>query len=120
MGKKGFTLTELLAVIVILSVISLIVVPVVVNVISSSKDIAYEQQIKFIVGSANNWLTENAVLLSKTEKNCITLSTLKESGYFNSSDIKDPKTGENLNGFVIFTYNDEYNQFDISYADTCE
>ena len=41
MKKKGFTLIELLAVIVILAVIALIAVPIVLQIINSSKKSSY-------------------------------------------------------------------------------
>ena len=42
MKKKGFTLIELLAVIVILAIIALIAVPVIMNIISSARESAFE------------------------------------------------------------------------------
>ena len=42
MKKKGFTLIELLAVIVILAIIALIAVPVIINIISSARNSAFE------------------------------------------------------------------------------
>ncbi|MBE6144895.1 MAG: prepilin-type N-terminal cleavage/methylation domain-containing protein [Firmicutes bacterium] len=42
MKKKGFTLIELLAVIVILAIIALIAVPVIINIISSARESAFE------------------------------------------------------------------------------
>ena len=44
--KKGFTLVELLAVIVILALIALITAPVVLNVIESSRDKTYRRSIE--------------------------------------------------------------------------
>ena len=43
--KKGFTLVELLAVIIILAVISTIVVPIVLNIVNDSKKSTYESSI---------------------------------------------------------------------------
>ena len=44
-SKKGFTLVELLAVIIILAVISTIVVPIVLNIVNDSKKSTYESSI---------------------------------------------------------------------------
>ena len=44
--KKGFTLAELLAVIVILGLLALIAVPVVLNKIKSTKEDLYNNQIE--------------------------------------------------------------------------
>ena len=45
-NKKGFTLVELLAVIVILGVLLMIAVPAIQNVIKKSKKNAFESQAK--------------------------------------------------------------------------
>lgn len=54
--KKGFTLVELLAVIVILAIILAIAIPGISNVINSSKEQAYESQKELIVNAAKKYL----------------------------------------------------------------
>ena len=49
MKKKGFTLVELLAVIIVLAVVALIATPMVLNTIEDSKKGAFEQSLKNIV-----------------------------------------------------------------------
>ena len=51
--KKGFTLVELLAVIVILAIISLIAVPIVISVINDSRDKALERSIDNYIHAVN-------------------------------------------------------------------
>ena len=58
MKKKGFTLMELLAVIVILSVISLITVPMVMNVIEDSKKKAAVESVNGVLDAADKYLIE--------------------------------------------------------------
>ena len=48
MNKKGFTLIELLAVIVILAIIMVIAVPQILNVINSSRESAWNDNLKMI------------------------------------------------------------------------
>lgn len=56
-NKKGFTLVELLAVIVILGVLLLIAVPAIQNVINSSKKQAFESQAKLLVENVETMLS---------------------------------------------------------------
>ncbi|MBQ9024260.1 MAG: type II secretion system protein [Bacilli bacterium] len=51
MNKKGFTLIELLAVIVILAIIMVIAVPQILNVINSSRESAWTNNVKLIARS---------------------------------------------------------------------
>lgn len=48
MNKKGFTLIELLAVIVILAIIMVIAVPQILNVIDTSREKAWDSNVKLI------------------------------------------------------------------------
>ena len=59
MKRKGFTLVELLAVIVILAVISIITIPMIGNVIEESKKKALEQSVNGLVESARYYSIEN-------------------------------------------------------------
>lgn len=61
MKKQGFTLVELLAVIVILAVIAIITIPLIGDVIEKSKKGALEDSAYGIVEAANLYYTENIV-----------------------------------------------------------
>nr|MBP3259240.1 thrombospondin type-1 domain-containing protein [Bacilli bacterium] len=56
MNKKGITLIELLAVIVIVSVVALIIVPTVNKVVESSKETAFRASVSGILDSATTYL----------------------------------------------------------------
>ena len=56
--KKGFTLVELLAVIVILALIALITIPVILNVIEKSKLKTYQRSIDSYGGAVNKAIAE--------------------------------------------------------------
>lgn len=56
--KKGFSLVELLAVIVILGLIALITVPIVLNQIKSTKEDLYNTQIELIQKGAISYVTD--------------------------------------------------------------
>jgi len=58
MNKKGFTLVEVLAVIVLISVIALITVPIIGNVIQTSKENAFIDTGYGLVKSAQTYQLE--------------------------------------------------------------
>ena len=94
--KKGFTLVELLGVIVILSVIGLLVTPLVLNVINESRNDVNDAQIQSIKRAAKNYTTDN-VLNMKCESGCrVTLEALIDGGYLESKDLKNAKTNESI------------------------
>ena len=102
---KGFTLVELLATIIVLGVLITIVVYVVTNIISRSKEKSYLVTISEIEGNAHSYLVENNDRLyfiegekygQEYEYQCITIENLVDYGYLKSS-ITNSKVNENTN-----------------------
>ncbi len=91
MKKKGFTLVELLAVIVILSLILVIAVPSVNKYIKQSKEKAYNTQISTIIEAVQAYASANSGLLPRKEEFVvkITLGQLKSSGLI-KKEVKNP------------------------------
>lgn len=115
--KKGFTLVELLGVIVILGLIATIAIPIINSSINSSKLKAYNEQVKTIEKSGQTYMSKNSLKLpSQTEGKecCIKVSTLQKEGLLTDEDIKNPnykknstkdtEKYENFEGNVIVTY----------------
>jgi len=94
MNKKGFTLVELLGVLVLLIAVFLIIVPVVDKSIKDSKEKLYNNQIDGIKNSMKLWVDENQKP-DVTESITLSLYQLKQSGLIDV-DIKDPKTNKNF------------------------
>ena len=107
MNKKGFTLVELLAVIVLLGLIALIASPAITGIIKKSKESLSNSQKQSIEMSAKNWATDNMDKLPTNGK-CINvrLATLQSGGYADL-EIKDPKTGNVLQVVVKITRKDK-------------
>ena len=121
--KKGFTLVELLAVIVILAAVSVIVFPAITTFVTKSKENLYEVQVKDIELASSKWELENKDLLDSYHINSVylDLSVLQKEGFLESGKIENPKTGEDMNGCVEIKYNDNTSQYHEVYYDvTCE
>ena len=58
MNKKGFTLVELIGVIILLSAIALISVPIINNSLKNTKEKTYNSQIDTIIKAAKRYVTE--------------------------------------------------------------
>ena len=93
MKKNAFTLIELLAVIIILTVMGIIVIPIVENSINSGKDDLYIAQIDSIKASLKKYAIEeiNSNIKNPGDDIYLSLYQLKIAGYI-STDIKDPRT----------------------------
>lgn len=111
--KKGFTLIEVLTVIIILGVIGLIVFPAVNSMIKESRQDLYDEQLEEIRLAGEKWAYNNLDLLPTMEDEYITITLLelKRGGYL-PLDIRDPRSGELLsNGLSlkIMYDNNDYN-----------
>lgn len=90
--SKGFTMVELLAVLVVLAIVTAISVPVITRSLKSGKENSYEQQLNTILDGAKTYGAKNInILPTKGNSKTITLQDLKEDGYV-EDDIKNPKT----------------------------
>ncbi|MEG2322288.1 MAG: HYR domain-containing protein, partial [Bacilli bacterium] len=92
--KKGFTLIEIISVIVLIGVIGLIATPIITNTLKDNKESLYQNQLKEIETSASKWAYKNMALLPKVDNQniTITLLDLKKSGLV-GLDARNPKTG---------------------------
>jgi len=83
--EKGFTLVELLAVIVILAIILVIAVPKIMSVIEDSKKATLESTVKMIASSAEKAKVQNTVL-GKTDKiTCDSVAKINKEDYASCS-----------------------------------
>ena len=82
-NKKGFTLVELLAVIVILAVILVIAIPRILDVIDSSKLSSFESSARMIISDAEKQYAINKVNGIEEEISCENTSKLNSNEYSN-------------------------------------
>lgn len=109
LNNKGFTLVELLAVLVILIAIMGIAIPTISSSLERTKDKQNEARHKILESAAEQYVTDykNAVYnkLGSNENCFFYLNDLSE--YLSRDDMKDAD-GEDLNGYVIFTKPNDY------------
>ncbi len=113
-NKKGFTLIELLAVIIILGILMIIAIPSVTKYISDSRDSAYIDTAKEIIGATRNFINEGKISVYNTDVtyyvdvNCIKTENANRSPY-----------GEFKKAYVGVTYDGNgYNYYWTSVDDT--
>lgn len=116
--KKGFTLIELLCVIVILGMILTITVMSVSKTIKSSKNNLSDVQKNNIEKVAEEYYVKEG-MISDSEVNCVNVKDLISKGYFDSNQVLDPKTKEEITGSVLI--NMDNGQYVYEYQDkSCE
>ena len=97
MNRKGFTLVELLAVIVILALLMLVAGTSIARVVKKARVELYNSQIEIIEVAAQTWLEGNTDKLPDDgECKYLTLYDLKNTGILDSS-VLDPRTSKEIN-----------------------
>lgn len=110
--RKGFTLIELMAAIIILSVISLIAVPLVEQTLVNIRKDSYDTQINSIRSSAKQWAASNmySLPLNDGDQRILTLNELKLLGFV-KKEIINPLTKEEFENnleIAIINKNGDY------------
>ena len=118
--NKGFTLVEILAVLVVVGIISLIVYPAIIGVINTSRNSAHDNQVMIIEKAAKEWAVEHPLELPKLgsscSSKCVSVSTLTDSGYLATDEVEDPKGGT-FNGGVEISC--DGNKYKYKYLEEC-
>ena len=114
MKNKGFTLVELLGVLVILAILLTIIIVSVGKIISNSQDSLSNTQKRRIEEVAKQYNIERGNLDSATS--CVDVTTLINLGYLEGESVIDPKTKAAMTGSVLITYSS--NQYTYRYQET--
>lgn len=129
MKNKGFSLIELLAVLVLLAIIATISLPGIVGTLNTSKEKAYESQKKIIEDATRRWITDNPLAYDEEKRKVnkedptdkrikIYVDELQDEGYLNlNKQILNPKTKEPMDGCVVINEDDEYKQYTYEYKE---
>ena len=92
--KNGFTLVELLAVIVILAIILVIAVPKVMSVIEDAKKATLESTAKMIASQAEKQKVQNTVLGSNKNITCKDITNINDVDYEDCDIVFDNNTAK--------------------------
>ena len=107
MKKNGFTLVELLAVIIILGAITTVFVPNTIKLLKENNLKIYKIKESELIRAANDYANYDKNFSSPTEmelEKYITMTQLVDGGYMNS--ILDTSSGKECRAFVKVTLND--------------
>ncbi len=98
LNQKGFSLTELLAVAIILGILVTVVTPVISRTLKNNKRSLYNRQLESITESAATWGAEHMNKLpDKGKEVTVTLEELQNGGYADK-DLTNPLTSELFDG----------------------
>ena len=120
MNKKGFTLAELLGVIVIISLLVILVMPSIINKLSNNKSEVNTSLNELIYKASDTYISENKDLFTPVnggKKYCISLRTLIDDGKL-SEPVKDITSDEDISdtkSVLVTVYSNERKKGD-SYA----
>lgn len=114
MNNKGFTLVELLAVIIILSLLALLASTSVSKIVKDSKTDLYDTQIKLIQSAAEAWGADNLYDLPEAGTcKYLTLFDLKQYGLIDP-EVKDPRSNELFPNELLIKISGEENKFGLN------
>lgn len=122
-NRKGFTLTELIGVIVLLGIIALIAVPIINKTIKNSKEKAYNAQVAEIVSAAKKWGTVNNSNLPVLDNTSIKvkLNELVSNGYLEDDKILDPRNNKEMTSSCVrIKYIESTKEYKYSFEDVCK
>jgi len=96
MNKKGFTLAEIVGVIIILALIALLAFPPILNMIKNSEDKIDEATKTLIYTASSQYTTKYMNDFPKKEGNvyCLKISDLIKEDYLSTTIVKDEITLE--------------------------
>lgn len=123
MKNKGFTLVELIATLIVLSIVALIVVPNIYENIKEAKKGIKITQLESIVDSAKEWAADHITELSIEKDTYVFLKDLQSGGYIDYNLYKNTD-GEQYNDnlFVLIESKvieaDEWNNENYKYTYT--
>ena len=122
MNKKGFTLAELLGVIVLLGILATVAFPPLLNQLNKSKEKLSGATLKVLGTAAEQYIDDHSSSypIKEGKTYCISLETLVNYNYL-KSPIMDASTGEEISekdNYIKFKIN-KFNDYDYELTTNC-
>lgn len=115
--KNGFTLVEVLGVIVILGLLALLVIPAIDKTVKESNQTLYQAQLSTIIEGAKNWSSDHINELPINNGSItVTLEILQAGGYV-PLDIKNPITEQPFPSDLIVRITEKNSQYQYKVED---
>lgn len=123
MEKKGFTLAEILGVVVIIGLLLLLIVPTVINRLNSSKDDVATASEDIIYNAADQYIKEHPEKFppGKAGRYCIAIQDLITDGKL-TEPVIDPSTNDDISdkSVMVTIYSSGNTDFEIRDGNDCK
>ena len=123
MKEKGFTLAEILGVIVIIGILLILIIPTVINRLSESSETAQKTGINIIFDAVAQYINEhpNEYPPGKSGRYCIPVQLLVDDGKL-VNPVKDVSTGEDVSdkSVMVTIYSSGASDYEFKEGDECE
>lgn len=129
-NKKGFTLVEVLATVVILAILVLAVAPATISIAGKIRTNTYCSKIKMLKKAGEMYAQENALdetcTINSTSYSCknITVHTLLAAGYVDANQgetvLTDPRDNSSMNTKEIIVYEKNTRYYSVISAPECD
>ena len=120
--EKGFTLVEIIGVIVLMGLVITIGSTTINNIKNVSREKLYNEQINRLVSVSKTWAIENTDKMPSAigDMYQVRIEKLVEEGYLKSNEIIDVRDNSKINGCVEIAHN-SMNNYDYNYLteDSC-
>ena len=117
--SKGFTLLEMIGVILIICILLVMTIPAINTIIDNYQENAYQKQVTLLEKEASKWAIANTDYLPENSDDIIfvNLDMLIDGGYLSNSQIIDPRNNKELKGCITIKKDDSTNQYLYTYVD---
>ena len=119
MNRKGFTLVELLAVIVVLAIIMIVAIPSVINAMNDARKASFKVYAQKVLNQAQMKYGTDSLLGTGAGKTCYTLSDLdmKNTGNYTGRVVVTLDTNQMPTAYEVTLNDKSFTAEGLDYAD---